>query len=85
MPKKSTKDTFENKLKRLEEISELLESEEIDLEKSITLYEEGINLSKVCIDELKNAEIKITKLKKKLDGMTSEDNQVIDEPESGDE
>lgn len=66
MSKKNEKSTFEKKLLRLEEISELLESDDIDLDMSINLFEEGINLSKNCIDDLKNAELKITELKKKL-------------------
>ncbi len=85
MPKKSTKESFENKIKRLEEISDLLESEEIGLEKAIILYEEGIELSKVCIGTLKNTELKITELKKKLDEVTSEDEELFDDLESGDE
>lgn len=67
MAKKTEKISFENKLSRLEEISSLLESESIGLEEAITLYEEGIELSKDCIITLKNAELKITELKKKLD------------------
>ncbi len=37
MAKKSSKETFEDKLHRLEEISNLLDSEEIGIEKSIAL------------------------------------------------
>ncbi|OGU54319.1 MAG: exodeoxyribonuclease VII small subunit [Ignavibacteria bacterium RBG_13_36_8] len=58
--------TFEDSLKRLQEISELLESEDIDLEKSIKLYEEGIVLSKQCFEWLKKAELKVTELKNQL-------------------
>ncbi|AFH49840.1 Exodeoxyribonuclease VII small subunit [Ignavibacterium album JCM 16511] len=62
---KSTK-SFEEKLKRLEQISELLESGDVQLEESISLFEEGIKLSKECLAILENAELKITKLKKEV-------------------
>ena len=65
--KKKTKDSFENKILRLEEISDQLESEETQLEDAIKLFEEGIELSKDCLTTLKNAELKITELKKKID------------------
>lgn len=67
MTKKKETESFENSLKRLEEIAELLESEEIGLDESIKLYEEGINLSKICYNRLKDAELKITGLKSQLE------------------
>ncbi len=70
MAKKTEKVSFENKLNRLEEISSLLESDSIGLEEAISLYEEGIELSQDCISTLKNAELKITELKKKLDNLS---------------
>jgi exodeoxyribonuclease VII small subunit len=64
---KKKEPSFEDSLKRLEEISELLESEESGLEKSIELYEEGIKLSKYCYTALKEAELKVTELKKEIE------------------
>ncbi len=64
---KKKENNFENSLKRLEEISNLLESGEVSLEDSIKLYEEGIILAKNCYSILKEAEIKITQLKKQLE------------------
>ena len=66
MSKKNTKDNFENKLRRLEEISSMLESDSVGLEESISLFEEGMLLSKVCMKTLKEAELKITTLKNNL-------------------
>jgi exodeoxyribonuclease VII small subunit len=66
MAKKKEK-SFEDSLKRLQEISELLESDTITLEESIALYEEGIILSKSCYDILDKAELKITELKKQIE------------------
>lgn len=59
--------TFEESLNRLQEISDLLESDEAGLEKSIELYEEGIKLSKYCYSVLKEAELKVTELKKEIE------------------
>ena len=73
MTKKTVKTSFEKKLNRLEEISVLLESEDIGLEESIALYEEGIGLSRECMAALKHAEIKITELKEKMDDVSSEE------------
>ena len=58
---------FESSLKRLQEISELLEDEEIGLEDSIKLYEEGIKLSKLCYSSLEKAQLKVEELKNDLD------------------
>jgi exodeoxyribonuclease VII small subunit len=62
MTKKKTK-SFEESLIRLQEISELLESDEVSLEESISLYEEGIILSNSCYELLDKAELKVTELK----------------------
>jgi len=72
MTKKKIKNTFEVNLSRLEEISALLESEELGLDDSISLFEEGIKLSKSCMTTLKKAELKITELKSDLSEVTSE-------------
>ncbi|MGI6422232.1 MAG: exodeoxyribonuclease VII small subunit [Syntrophomonadaceae bacterium] len=59
---------FEDALKRLEAIVDKLESGALDLEDSIKLYEEGIDLSVYCQKQLNQAEGKIQRLMKKLDG-----------------
>tara|TARA_B100001121_G_C18283043_1_gene431632 strand:+ start:334 stop:558 length:225 start_codon:yes stop_codon:yes gene_type:complete len=64
---------FENALKRLEEISELLESEDTPLEDSIKLFEEGIDLKEFCEEKLKSAKLKIDKIVKKNKEITSEE------------
>ncbi|MGM0545619.1 MAG: exodeoxyribonuclease VII small subunit [Bacteroidota bacterium] len=51
--------SFEEALKRLEEIVNELEDESISLEQSIDLYEEGIKLSKICTETLEEAELRI--------------------------
>lgn len=51
--------SYEDKLKRLEEIIELMESNNVSLEQSINLYEEGIILSKELHCILKDAQGRI--------------------------
>ncbi len=64
---KKKENNFENSLARLEKISEQLESGEVGLEDAIRLYEEGIALAQTCYSTLKNAELKVTELKKQLE------------------
>ncbi|MBX3007466.1 MAG: exodeoxyribonuclease VII small subunit [Melioribacteraceae bacterium] len=64
---KKKENNFEENVNRLQEISDLLENPETGLEDSIKLYEEGINLAKICYDTLKSAELKITELKQTLE------------------
>ena len=66
MSKKKLSDNFEDKLARLEEITNTLESSEIGLEDSIQLFEEGVKLSKQCLSILQKAELKVNVLKKDL-------------------
>lgn len=68
MSKKETKQTFEHSLGRLERIVRDLEDGEVPLEESLTLYEEGIRLSKECMETLGKAEVKIKQLTKDLNG-----------------
>ena len=77
MGKKKQQHNFEKDLSRLEKISELLENNEIGLEDSISLYEEGIKLSKSCLTTLKKAELKVTKLKNELTDLTSNINKNL--------
>jgi exodeoxyribonuclease VII small subunit len=79
MAKKKQKNTFEENLFRLEEIGKELDEGDLGLEKSIALFEEGIQLSKSCITALQKAELKITKLKNDLSEITSgEDEEEIE-------
>ena len=62
---------FESALKRLEEISDLLENEDTPLEDSIKLFEEGIELKEFCEDKLKSAKLKIDKIVKRNKSLSS--------------
>ena len=55
---------FEDKMKRLQEIVDHLDSSDIELDKSISLYKEGLELSKELKEQLSAYEEKIEELKK---------------------
>ncbi len=59
---------FEDALSRLESIVEKLEGGELSLEESLTAFEEGIRLSRICSKRLEEAERKIEVLTKGEDG-----------------
>ena len=68
---KTKENNFENALKRLEEISDLLENEDTPLEDSIKLFEEGIELKEFCEEKLNSAKLKIDKIVKKNKSLSS--------------
>ncbi len=68
MAKKESKATFEHSLSRLEKIVETLEDGEVSLDESLKMFEEGILISKECMETLNKAEIKIKQLTKDING-----------------
>ncbi len=79
MKKKKNDDNFEDKLKRLEEISDILENEDVSLNEAVKLFEEGVSLSKECMLSLNGAELKITELKEKFDEIIENEKKQSDE------
>jgi exodeoxyribonuclease VII small subunit len=73
MNKKNDELNFEDSLMRLEQIAELLENENTPLEESISLFEEGIALKEICDLKLKKAKLKIEKIIKSKNTITTED------------
>ncbi|MBM3222791.1 MAG: exodeoxyribonuclease VII small subunit [Candidatus Tectomicrobia bacterium] len=72
--------TFEQALKRFEEIVEALETEDLDLEKSLQFYEEGVGLYRYCNQQLQAAEKRIDLLQTRADGtLTAEPFVLRDE------
>ena len=53
---------FEEQMKKLQEIVEKLERNDVELDESIALYEEGLKLSKSLKDQLSFFESKIAAL-----------------------
>jgi exodeoxyribonuclease VII small subunit len=66
--KKVSKNSLEHSLHRLEEIVQSLEQGTVPLDDAVNLYEEGIQISKLCAERLKTAELKIKKLSKDMEG-----------------
>jgi exodeoxyribonuclease VII small subunit len=64
--------TFEDKLTRLEEIISKLDSEEINLDDSAKLFEEGVDLSKELTAKLSEVKFKVETLKAKGKELTLE-------------
>lgn len=71
---KTAKLSFEAALAKLETIVDSMESGEVPLAELLAKYEEGTKLLKLCESRLKDAELKIEKLKKSKDGNPSFEN-----------
>lgn len=54
--------TYEQAMKRLEEIVKLLENGDLALEESMKLFEEGSKLAEFCTKQLSSAEQKVIEL-----------------------
>lgn len=54
--------TYEKAITRLENIIQKLENNEIPLEESISLFQEGIELSQYCDQKLKNIQEKVAQI-----------------------
>ena len=68
MKQKKSEKSFESSFTRLEKILEKLESEDVTLEETIKLYEEGLSLTKFCYEKLNNAELRIKEINKSTKG-----------------
>ena len=54
--------SFEEALEKLEKIVSQLESGQIKLEDAVKVYEEGVQLKKICDKKLSDAQMKVEKL-----------------------
>ena len=75
--KKEKELNFEETIKKLEEIANELENGNLDLEVSVSKFEEGMELSKKCNELLQNAEKRISILLK--DGENIKEENFIQE------
>lgn len=60
--------SFEQRLRRLEEIVGELESEHIDLERALALFEEGVSCLRTATEELGKVEARVQRLVERTDG-----------------
>ena len=70
--KKEKNLNFEEAIKNLEQIASELEKGDLDLEASVSKFEEGMELSKKCNELLENAEKRISILLKDGDKIKEE-------------
>lgn len=68
--------SFEEAMKKLEAVVRDLESGNVELEKSIALYEEGARLKAYCEKKLKEAEEKVAQITLGPDGLPTGTMQV---------
>lgn len=60
--------TFETRLKRLEAIVAELESENIELDRALSLFEEGIGCLRAATEDLGKVEARVKRLVERADG-----------------
>jgi len=64
---------FEKALAELEGIVKQLESGNLALEKSLALFERGVQLARTCKEKLAEAELRVSQLVKDKQGLFSEE------------
>jgi exodeoxyribonuclease VII small subunit len=64
--------SFEDAMKRLEEIVQFLERGNIPLEDAVQAYEEGMQLKQFCLEKLEAAQLRI----EKVTGVNKKDPEV---------
>jgi exodeoxyribonuclease VII small subunit len=62
------KGDFEKSLARLEDVVKRLENTDLSLDEAMSLFEEGVGLSRECQKQLEEAEGRVEILLKKADG-----------------
>ncbi len=64
-----SEDPLTQDLKRLEEIVHALEGDEIDLDRALALFEEGVRYLKTAKDRLSDAEARVERVLEDADGV----------------
>lgn len=64
--------SFEQSLRRLDEIVKQMERGDVPLEQALKLFEEGTSLVTLCNRQLDQAELKVVQLSKSSDGTPQE-------------
>ncbi|MFH1715098.1 MAG: exodeoxyribonuclease VII small subunit [Elusimicrobiota bacterium] len=88
MVKQKDSETFEQSIKKLEEIVNKLDAGNVELEKAVGLYEEGAKLSENCVSKLNEVKKRIDILVKKHGKYRLEPfdgKEILDEEEEDDE
>lgn len=69
---------FEKQLKRLQQIADKLESDELGIEETLKLFQEGMTLGRDCKKSLSDIELKVNKIIE-----IDENDTVVSEPFDG--
>lgn len=69
----ATEANFEETIKKLELIAKELENGDLNLDESVSKFEQGMKLSKICNEILESAEKRISILIKNDDGVEEEE------------
>jgi exodeoxyribonuclease VII small subunit len=78
-PTSRKEESFESSLKRLQQIVDALEGGSVDLEDVMKMYEEGVRLSRKCLDQLQQVEVKLKRLGKEVNGSFKLSDQTLEE------
>lgn len=71
------KDSFEKALSQLEQRVRALEAGDVPLDEALTLFEEGMELSRTCHEQLEAAEVRVAALSR---GAAGTQETPMDEP-----
>lgn len=71
--------SFEDAMKRLEEILRSLEAGDVPIDRTLSLYEEGVSLVKLCNKILDNAAERVKIITEKDDEFTEGEFSELDE------
>lgn len=80
MAAKKNAPSFEDRLRRLQEIVAALENGELPLEDSVRLYKEGLALSRACREQLEKARNEVRLLTE--EGLEPFDDKKLDEEDA---
>ena len=64
---------LEDGFKKLDTIAQKLESGEVSLDESISLFDESVTITKACLDILEEGKGKLVLISKELDKLIEED------------
>jgi len=77
--KAKEKQTFEQAVSRIDEIVTSLETGDAPLDKSLALFEEGVELIKTCTTMLETAEQTVVRLKNTINNEPVDDDDISNE------
>lgn len=70
---------YEEALEKLNKIKDELDSPSITLDKALSLYEESVKYTKLCLDLLKSADGKIVAIKQEMDALVEKPINIDEE------